>query len=78
VNIDDRLLDWAKDVAKQRDISLGELVDDALRRLMSHPPLPGGPELPVFRGGGGVVPGVDLTSNRSMFDALDDAVDAQA
>ena len=28
-------------------------------------------ELPVFRGGGGMMPGIDPCSNRSMLDAAD-------
>ena len=72
VNIDDRLLEWAKGVAKEREVSLGDLVDEALQRLLMTPRDTEGPDLPVFQGGGGVMPGVDLTSNRSMFDAADD------
>jgi hypothetical protein len=72
VNIDDRLLEWAKEVAKERAVTLGDLVDEALQRLLMTPHPEEGPELPVFPGGGEVLPGVDLTSNRSMFEALDD------
>ena len=72
VNIDDRLLEWAKEVAKERSVSLGDLVDEALQRLLMTPHQDEGPELPVFQGGGDVMPGIDLSSNRSMFDAMDD------
>ena len=37
-----------------------------------------GADLPVFQGGGGVMPGIDLSSNRSMFDAMDDPADLHA
>jgi hypothetical protein len=72
VNIDDRLLEWAKDVAKERKVTLGDLLDEALQQLLTDPLHDEGPELPVFQGGGDVMAGVDLNSNRSMFDALDD------
>jgi uncharacterized protein (DUF1330 family) len=32
------------------------------------------PTIPVFRGGTGPRPGIDLTSNRALFEALDDGV----
>ncbi len=73
VNIDDHLLEWAKEVAKVRDMSLGELVDQALQRLLTDPLPADGPELPVFEGEDrGLHPGIDPTSNRSLFDAADD------
>jgi hypothetical protein len=79
VNIDDRLLEWAKDVAKEREITLGDLLDQALQRLLLEPlDDDDGPELPVFQGGGEVMPGVDLSSNASMFDAMDDPADLKA
>jgi hypothetical protein len=78
VNIDDRLLEWAKDVARQRELTLGDLLDEALQRLLMAPLHDEGPDLPVFQGGGGVMPGIDLSSNQSMFDALDDPADLHA
>jgi len=32
-------------------------------------------ELPVFRGGNGPRPGVDLTSNRALYELLDEGVE---
>jgi hypothetical protein len=78
VNIDDRLLDWAKDVARQRESTLGDVLNEALQRLLMQPPVESGPPLPVFQGDRGVMPGIDLDSNRSMFDALDDPADLHA
>ena len=76
VNIDDRLLEWAKDVAKERDVTLGDLVDEALQRLLMDPRRDEGPELPVFQGEDlGMHPGIDPSSNRSIFDAMDDPAD---
>jgi hypothetical protein len=75
VNIDNQLLEWAKDLARQRNVTLGDLLDEALQRHLMDPLTELGPELPVFRGERGVMPGIDLNSNRSMFDALDDPAD---
>ena len=73
VNIDDRLLEWAKDVAREREISLGDVVDEALQRLLMHPIIESDPELPVYRPKiPGFLPGVDPLSNQSLFDAADD------
>ena len=73
VNIDDRLLEWAKDVARQREVTLGDLLDEALQRLLMQPAAESGPDLPVFKGKDlGMQPGIDPSSNRSMFDAMDD------
>ncbi|MGL5816712.1 MAG: type II toxin-antitoxin system VapB family antitoxin [Phycicoccus sp.] len=74
VSIDDELLGAAKRRAAARGESLGSVVEDALRRLLvsadSSAPVP--PELPVFRGGTGPQPGVDLTSTRALHEVLDD------
>ena len=75
VNIDDRLLEWAKDRARQERITLGELLDDALQRHLTREPVAAGPPLPVFQGKAGVRPGVDLSSNRSIYEAMDDPAD---
>ena len=34
--------------------------------------------VPVFRGGGGPLPGIDLTSNRALREALDQGVELDA
>jgi hypothetical protein len=75
VNIDDRLLEWAKDVARREGVTLGDVVEEALQRHLTHPQKGVGPPLPVFQGEQGVRPGIDLDSNRSMFEALDDPAD---
>jgi hypothetical protein len=79
VNIDDQLLDWAKEVARSRDVTLGDLLVEALHHLLSHPLEKVGPELPVFQGEDlGMLPGIDPSSNQSMFDAADDLGDLHA
>ena len=68
VNIDDRILQTAKDLAAARNQTLGSVVEDALRRELSRQRDATRPDLPVFRGGNGPRPGVDLRSNRAMED----------
>ncbi|MGI8726499.1 MAG: antitoxin [Solirubrobacterales bacterium] len=70
-SLDDHLLAGAKERAHQRGQTLGQLLEDALRRELAAPNQPAGPEIPVFSGGGEVRPGVDLSSNRSIREALD-------
>jgi Bacterial antitoxin of type II TA system, VapB len=73
ISISDELLAAAKRRARERGQTLGELVDAALQRELSDPDHRGEvPTVPVFRGGTGPRPGIDLTSNRAMHEALDD------
>jgi hypothetical protein len=75
VSISDELLVAAKARARRSGVSLGAVIDAALRRELSRPAEGGRPEeVPVFRGGTGPRPGVDLTSNRGLHEALDDGV----
>ncbi len=71
VNVDDHLLDAARRRARQRGQTLGEVVADALRRELAESPVTDAPEIPVFRGGRGPRPGVDVASNRGLREALD-------
>lgn len=72
VNISDELLAAAKRAARERGGTLGSVVEDALRReLTAHHQRQSVP-LPVFRGGTGPRPGVDLNSNRALAELLDD------
>lgn len=72
ISINDHLLEQAKSRASERGITLGTLVEEALRReLMANRSLSARITLPVFGGGGGVRPGVDINSNRSVQEILD-------
>ena len=77
VSIDDELLGAAKRRARERGQTLGEVVDAALRREFADPTQDGPPPppVPVFTGGTGPRPGVDLTSNRGLHEALDEGVE---
>lgn len=70
VAIDDELLGAAKAAASRRGYSLGQLLEEALRRELDRP-TGARPAVPVFRGGTGPRPGVDLRSNRAIAELLD-------
>jgi len=72
VAVDDHLLAAAKQRARARGQTLGQVVEDALRRELAEPSKAGPAiEIPVFRGGNGPQPGLDLRSNRALAEALD-------
>ncbi len=76
VSISDEILVAAKRRARERGQTLGQLVDAALQRELSQPDRPSDPRpVPVFRGGTGPRPGIDLTSNRALSEALDEGVE---
>jgi len=73
VSISEELLATAKARARERGQTLGEVVDAALRReLNADSATAQRPPVPTFRGGSGPRPGVDLASNRAMYEVLDD------
>lgn len=75
VSISDELLIAAKRLAAERGQTLGQVIDDALRRELAVPTQRGSrPPVRVFRGGTGSRPGLDLTSNRAVQEFLDEGV----
>lgn len=74
VTISDELLRAARDLARSRGETLGDVVDAALRRELHRPTESASAPLPVFRGTGGTLPGVDLSSNRAVQELLDEGV----
>lgn len=71
VTLDDHLLEAAKHRAHERGQTLGQIVEAALRRELSEPTVSEPVEVPVFRGGEGPLPNVDLRSNRALLEQLD-------
>ncbi len=73
IALPEQLLKTAKREARSRGLTLGRLIEAALRRELSrrseHPSVP---EVPTFRGGHGVRPGIDVASNRALLEALDE------
>ncbi len=72
VSVDDNLLAAARRRARERGQTLGQVVEDALRRELAPAAREEGVALPVFQGGGGVRSGVDVTTNRGLREALDE------
>jgi hypothetical protein len=69
--VDDHLLEAAKQRARKRGQTLGQVIEDALRRELAEPARSEPVEVPVFRGGNGPLPDVDLRSNRALREVLD-------
>jgi hypothetical protein len=74
LDINDQLLASAKVAAAQHRTTLTRLIEEGLQlRLRAQAPVPANEpvRLPVFKGRGGLVAGLNPSSNRSMLDALD-------
>lgn len=78
IRIDDEVYRRVKRIAAQSDRTFGQVIEDAVqvafRPSSREVPIA---ELPVY-GGSGLMPGVDLTSNRSVAEAMDEGVPADA
>jgi hypothetical protein len=74
ISIEDSLLRLAKQASLERDCSLGEVVEDALRVALARRPTSG--EEPPVRSlktfaGSGVQPAVDLSSSSALLEIMD-------
>lgn len=78
IRIDDELHHRIKQVADETGRTIGEVIADAVQRSLHARPAQEALEALPTAGGEGVLPGVDLASNRAMRDLMDDdvAVDA--
>lgn len=76
ISIDDHLLEAARTRARQQGMTLGQYLEDALRRQLSRrDDEDGSPmSIPVFTGGDGLRPGVDASSTRGLLEAMDEGV----
>ncbi len=74
LDINDQLLANAKALAARQRTSLTRLIEEGLqlRLRAQETPQRGKPRLPVFRGRGGLVSGVDPLRNKAMLEALGD------
>ena len=74
LDLNDQLLADAKALAVRQRTSLTRLIEEGLQlRLRAHEaPQRARLRLPVFKGRGGLVTGVDPLSNKAMLDALGD------
>lgn len=76
LSIDDQVLRLAKARARAAGQTLGAYVEDALRRDLATPPVQRERvHLTVSSATGGARPGVDLTTNRGLYDAMDHGED---
>lgn len=75
ISIHGELLESAKARARQRGMTLGALVEDALRRELSLDTAAAErTPIPVFDGKTGAMPGVNLNSNRELHEFLDEGL----
>ena len=75
VSVDDELLAAARARASAEGVTLSQVVEAGLRRELASATEDGeAPPVPVFRGGTGPRPGVDLTSNAALHELLDEGV----
>ncbi len=74
IRLDDHLLREAKARAARAGRSLNEFIEDAVRSavLDDHQAASAAPVIPVFRGGRGLHPGVDLDSNAELLELMGD------
>lgn len=75
LNLNDQLLADAKALAAHQRTSLTRLIEEGLQlrlRTKTESVPRGRVRLPVFKGRGGLVKGVDPLSNRALLEALGD------
>ena len=75
VRLADALLEQARREARRRGETLTSLIEKGLRHELSTRPTrrKSKVEVPVFRGGTGEAPGIDLTNSAAVWDILDGA-----
>jgi hypothetical protein len=77
LNLDDALLARAKALAARQRTSLTRLIEEGLQLRLRAQRAPAKPaRLPVYRGKGGLAPGLTGLSNRAMLDAADNDASA--
>ena len=73
LNLNDALLADAKALAAKQHTSLTRLIEEGLQlRLRAQKAPAKAPALPVHRGRGGLVRGLDPRSNKALLDAADE------
>ena len=72
LNVDDEVLRSAKQRAQDEGRPLGDLVTEALRERLARSPARGAERyVAVTAGEGGPRPGIDITSNAAVRNAMD-------
>lgn len=74
VNIDDALLVEVKTYAAATGRTMGEVIEDAIRAALAKrsDPTRRAVDLPTYRGGGGLQPGVDLDDSAALLDLMEE------
>jgi hypothetical protein len=75
LDINDQLLADAKRLALAQQSSLTRIIEEGLRLRLQAQALPVSRRkvnLPVFKGGSGLLPGIDPLSNKSFLEAMGD------
>jgi hypothetical protein len=79
ISIDEELLATARDRARTQGQTLGQFIESSLRRELAVTERRSSrPTVPVYRSGTGPHPGLDLTSNRALHEALDEGLELDA
>lgn len=73
IRLDDQLLRDAKQLAARTGRTLTAVIEEALRLSLSQSRLPrrSRVELPSFKGGNGLQPGVDLDDSAALLDLME-------
>ena len=72
LNLNDALLTRAKTLAAQQRTSLTRLIEEGLQwRLREDQAQTRAIRIPVYRGKGGLIPGLDGLSNKAMLEAAE-------
>ena len=72
LDLNDSLLTEAKTLAAQQRTSLTRLIEEGLQLRLRARRVPTRPvRLPVYRGKGGLAPGLDGLSNKALLDTAD-------
>jgi len=72
IRLNDNLLADAKAHAVRTGRTLTAVIEDALRQALARgEPETKRPHIPVFRGGGGLQPGVDLDDSAALLDLME-------
>ena len=78
LNLNDALLSDAKVLAAQQRTSLTRLIEEGLqlrlRKAGAAPNLTKAQrhDIPIYRGQGGLMPGIDASSNKALLEAAED------
>jgi hypothetical protein len=78
IRIDDEVYRRVKQVADRTDRTIGQVIEDAIQLAFRPTRSEVAIRALTVYGGSGVMPGVDLTSNRSVAEAMDQDVPLDA